>query len=196
MNSRINANSQQNNSPLFPFSLRDYNININQDISQDTVIEEPTGDKEDLAVKELGLSAGSGGAFGTPGNVVNVAHAVDDHGLGVGALEGHVADGVPEEFEDEFGMGEDVDNDDEEGRADIDDHHDDGRGLPERLEPQISQIQIHANNIIHHQPKHRKRKYWQYARHNMRMTLPLFTNQRATYRRHYNKAVKPWYNNR
>ncbi len=92
-------------------------------------------------------------------------------------------------------VSEDVNDNDEEGRAYVNDYHDDGCGLSERLKPQVSKIKIHPNDVINNKAKHSERKNRKNSWNNMRVAFPLFSYQGASNCRYNNETVESRNNN-
>ena len=65
-------------------TFRDDHVHIDEDESQQAVVEQPARHKEHL-VHFILLDSGADAALGAPGDIVNIAEAVDHHCLRIGS---------------------------------------------------------------------------------------------------------------
>ena len=65
-------------------TFRDDHVHIDEDESQQAVAEQPAAHEEHL-VHFILLDSGADAALGAPGDIVNIAEAVDHHGMGIGS---------------------------------------------------------------------------------------------------------------
>lgn len=65
-------------------TFRDDHVHIDEDESQQAVVEQPARHEEHL-VHFILLDPRADAALRAPGDIVDIAEAVDDHGLGVGS---------------------------------------------------------------------------------------------------------------
>lgn len=113
-------------------------------------------------------------SFCSPGDVVDVAEGVGDHGLCICTLIRKIADLVPEEPPYEVAVSGHMHEDDEVVNTKVDSSHDQDADLIETAPIYTScpESQVDEHDVVSHKPPHCKGKERQHSRHHMRMFSP------------------------
>ena len=135
-------------------------IDVEEDKGEDGVVEKPIGNEghlfNEIAVHPLPVVA-----LGPPRHVVHIAEGVDQHHMRVRALIHHVADRIDEQFEDETGVGGQVDQGDDEVAGDVDAGDDKNQGALGGAEDiaeavDVVDLEVHSQYVVDDQSHQQK----------------------------------------
>ena len=99
--SGIDSDSNQDNTFLCFSGHKE--VDIEEDKSQDSIVEQPVGD-EGYFFDQICMDSFSIVTFGSPRDVINITEGIDQHDMRIGTLIDHVADWIEEQFEHKTGM--------------------------------------------------------------------------------------------